>query len=77
MLSFDNKYKEYERVLSLIEKDHGNKLNALELQKQRDINELLKCKNEIKSNVPLKTKRKDYWFRFKLWLWKIFLSMSR
>lgn len=77
MLNFDNKYKEYERVLSLIEKDKGNKLSALELQKQRDINELLKYKNEIKSNIPLKTKGKDYWYRFKLWLWKIFLSMSR
>lgn len=64
-----DKYKELEKLeQELVEEDFTSNRENLQL-----FTELLNSKEEIRSNKKqYKIKRKDYWFRFKLFLWKVY-----
>jgi hypothetical protein len=68
----DDKYKNLKDELSEFYADREAMQRNLEQEKGNQFKDLMRDKAEIKSGMRIyRKKRKDYWYRFKLWFWRI------
>lgn len=69
---FDDKYREIKDELSDFYSDREAMNKKLAIDKDNQFKDLIRHKDEIKSGIRVyRTKRKDYWFRFKLFFWRL------
>jgi len=71
----DNKYKEIKEELSGFNEDIETLKTELEREKNRQLLDLVGVKSEIKSGKKYsKLGGRNWWFRFKLYIWKLLMS---
>jgi hypothetical protein len=72
----EGKYKEIETQLSELQEDNDSNKKIIEAQRKKDYDNLIKQKADIRSNKKYhKVSFGNYWFRFKLFLWKLVLRL--